>query len=403
MSKRITHAALALGFGLAVGYASAQAPQGTVKVGVLTDMGGTYADVAGKGSVLAAQMAVEDHGGKALGNPVALLSADHQQKTDVASTIARTWYERDGVDAIFDLPNSGIALAVQNIAKDADRISVISSGATDAATNKQCSPTGMHWTFDSYSSAKVLSLAAAPGSSWYFLTQDTVGGSSLQQSLEPFIKAAGSKVTGAVRYPLGSTDMSSFLLQAQGSRARYIAMAAAGTDTINTVKQASEFGLGKDGKQTLMGIVVFLTDLKAMGLDNAQGLTYPTGFFPGQSPEAMAWSKRFQARHNGVMPNDSQAGVYSSVLHYLKAVDAAGTKDAKAVAAKMRELPVNDVFAKNGKVREDGRMVHDMFLVQAKKPGEAADPWDLLKLVKTVPGEEAFRPLSESECPLVKK
>jgi branched-chain amino acid transport system substrate-binding protein len=394
----------ALAFGLAAlaGYASAQAPDRTVKIGVLTDMAGTYADVSGKGSVLAAQMAIEDFGGKVLGNPIALVSADHQQKADVAASIAREWYEKQGVDIIVDLPNSGIALAVQNIAKDANRISVISSGSADAATNKQCSPTGIHWTYDSYSSGKVLSMAADPGSTWFFLTQDSVGGTALQQSLAPFIEAAKSKVVGTVRIPLNTPDMSSFLLQAQGSNAKYIAMANAGTDTINTIKQAHEFGLTKGG-QTIVGIVVFLTDLKAMGLENAQGLTYATAFFPDQSEEAKAWSKRFQARHNGVMPNDSQAGIYSAVLHYLKAVQAANTKEAKAVMTKMREMPVNDMFAKNGKLREDGRMVHDIFLVQAKNPSESTGPSDLLKLVKTVPGDQAFRPLSQSECPLVKK
>ncbi|MFT3819322.1 MAG: ABC transporter substrate-binding protein [Rubrivivax sp.] len=387
---------------LLAGGAQAQAPDKTVKIGVLTDMSSSYSDLSGKGSVVAAQMAIEDFGGKVLGNPVALVSGDHQQKADVAASLAREWYERQGVDIIVDLPNSGIALAVQNLAKDLGKISVISSASADAATNKQCSPTGAMWTYDTYSSGRVLTAAAEPGATWFFLTVDNVGGTYLQGAATSFIEAAKGKVLGAARFPTNSADMSSFLLKAQESKAKYIAMAGAGTDTVRIVHQAHEFGL-TDGGQKLVGLVVFLTDLKSMGLDKAQGLTYATGFFPNQSPEALAWSKRFQARHNGAMPNDAQAGVYSAVLHYLKAVRAANSKDTKTVMAKMRELPVNDMFAKNGKLREDGRMVHDMFLVQAKKPSESTNPWDLLKLVQTVSGEQAFRPLSLSECPLVKK
>jgi branched-chain amino acid transport system substrate-binding protein len=398
-AKIVLGMALALCLANAAGTASAQTPN--VKIGVLTDMSGTYTDVSGKGSVLAAQMAIEDFGGKVLGNPITLVSADHQQKPDVAASIARQWFEKEGVDIILDLPNSGIALAVQNIAKEANRISVISSGLSDSATNKFCSPTGIHWTYDSYASGKMLAKMAKAGSTWFFLRQDSIGGLAMENSLMPFLKAAKAKVVGSVRIPLNTPDMSSFLLQAQQSGAQYIPIANAGADLINTMKQAHEFGLASTG-QMMVGIVVFLTDLKAIGLENASGLTYATAFFPDESEEARAWSNRFQARH-GAPPNDTQAGIYSATLHYLKAVQAANTKEARTVMAKMRELPVNDMFAKNGKLREDGRMVHDMYLVQAKKPSESTGPWDLLKLVEKVPGDVAFRPLSESECPLIKK
>ncbi|MFT3780099.1 MAG: ABC transporter substrate-binding protein [Ottowia sp.] len=402
MRKSIVAVALAGLAALAGFQASAQTSSEPVKIGVLTDMSGVYSDVAGAGSVVAAKMAIEDFGGKVLGRQIELVSGDHQNKPSVAASLAREWYENKGVDVIVDLASSGAALAVQNIAKDLGRISLISSGSADVATNKACSPTGAMWTYDSYSSGKVLVSEAKPGSTWFFLTLDNEGGTFLQNSSESFIKEAGGKVVGAVRIPIDTTDMSSFLLQAQASKAQYIVMAAAGDFTVKVVHQAHEFGIA-DGGQKIVGTVVFLTDLKSMGLNNAQGLLFTTGFFPEASPKALEWSKRFQAKHGGKMPNDTQAGVYSTVSHYLKAVQAANTKDSKTVMAKMREMPVNDMFAKNGKLREDGRMVHDMYLVQAKKPSESKDPWDLVKLVRVVPGDEAFRPLSKSECPLVKK
>lgn len=378
------------------------ASDGAVRVGVLTDMAGTYSAVSGRGSVVAAEMAIEDFGGSVLGKPVTLVSADHQQKPDVASGIARRWFDQEGVDIILDLPNSAIALAVQGIARERKRVSIITTGAPEGATGAQCSPTGAHWVYDSYSAGKTLATALTkPGDTWFFVVMDNVAGEFLQKGLERFLKPLGGVVSGAVRHPLNTPDMSSFLLQAQGSRAKYIALGNAGADLITAMKQASEFGIAGRG-QKLVGIVVFLTDLKAIGLDLADGMAFATGFFPGQSEDAAAWSKRFLERH-GAMPNDSQAGVYSALSHYLKAVKAAGTDEAQAVMAKMRELPVNDMFTKNGRLREDGRMVHDVFLVQAKSPAESSGPWDLVKLVQTIPGEQAFRPLNESECPLVKK
>lgn len=404
MARRIRNSVLGA---LAVAAAGLSGPLAArageaVRVGVLTDMAGTYSAVAGSGSVLAAQMAIEDFGGKVLGKPISLVSADHQQKADVASSIARKWFDTDGVDIVLDLPNSVIALAVQNIAREKKKISVITTGGTEVATGAQCSPTGMHWVYDSYSLGKTLATALTkPGDKWFFVVMDNVAGEALQKGVERFLPSAGGTVVGSVRHPLNTPDMSSFLLQAQNSGANYIALGNGGSDLITSVKQASEFGITAGG-QKLAAIVMFLTDLKAIGLDLGQGMVYATGFFPDQSEEARAWSKRFFERH-GAMPNDSQAGVYSALLHYLRAVEAAGTKDSDKVMAKMREMPVNDMFAKNGHVRIDGRMVHDTFLVQAKSPKEATGPWDLVKLVATIPGEQAFRPLSESDCPLVKQ
>ena len=402
-SRSLLSATLALGLVGAAGWASAQTANQPVKLGVLTDLGGTYADVSGKGSVLAAQMAIEDFGGKVLGHPITLISADHQQKPDIASSLAREWYEKQGVDVILDIPVSGVALAVQAVARDQKKISIISSGGPELATGKQCSPTGIHWAYDTYSAGKTLATALTkqPGEKWYFIILDSVAGEFLQRATERFVKPLGGIVVGSVRHPLNTPDMSSFLLQAQQSGAKYIALGNAGSDLITLMKQSKEFGISEGG-QKVVGIVVFLTDLKAIGLENANEMVFATSFFPDQSDEARVWSKRFQDRH-GAAPNDGQAGVYSATMHYLKAVQAAGTKDVDTVMRKMREMPINDMFAKNGRLREDGRMVHDTFLVQAKKPGESKGPWDLVKLVQVIPGEQAFRPLSESECPLIKK
>lgn len=383
--------------------ASAQAPAQPVKIGVLTDMSGTYSDVSGKGSLVAAQMAIEDFGGSVLGKPIALVSADHQQKPDVAAATARGWFDNDGVDVIADLSNSAVALAVQGIAKDKRKISIISSGGPELATGAQCSPTGIHWAYDTYSAGKTLALALTkkPGEKWFFVVMDNLGGEYQQKATERFIVPLGAKVIGSVKHPLSTADMSSFLLTAQSSGANIIAFGNAGADLITAVKQAHEFGITVGGQQ-LVGIVTFLTDIKAIGLDIAQGMKFATSFFPDQSPEAKAWSERFLKRH-GAMPNDGQAGVYSSVTHYLKAVQAGGTKDPATVMANMREMPVNDMFATNGQLREDGRMVHDTFLVEVKTPAESKGPWDLLKLVEVIPGEKAFRPLSESDCSLIRK
>jgi branched-chain amino acid transport system substrate-binding protein len=385
------------------GSSAAQAEETAVRIGVLTDMGGTYSDLSGKGSVIAAQMAIEDFGGKALGKPISLVSADHQQKSDVATGIARRWFDTENVDMIVDLPLSAVALAVQGLARDKNKITMITTAAPELATGAQCSPTGVHWVYDTYSAGKTLALALTtqPGDKWFFIVSDNVTGEYLRKATERFLTPLGAVVVGGVRHPLNTSDMSSYLLTAKSSGAKYIALGNAGGDLITLLKQAKEFGIGADG-QKMVAIVTFLTDIKSIGLDRADGMVFATGFFPDQSDEARAWSKRFLERH-GAMPNDSQAGVYSAVTHYLKAVQAVGSKDTSAVMAKMRELPINDMFAKNGHLREDGRMVHDTFLVQAKSPDESKGTWDLLKLVKTIPGDQAFRPLSESDCPLVKK
>jgi branched-chain amino acid transport system substrate-binding protein len=400
IALRIAFALLLAG---AAGSASAQTADRSVRVGVLNDMSGIYSDASGKGSVVAAQMAIEDFGGSVLGNPVTLVSADHQNKADIGASIAREWFDRQGVDIILDLANSGVALAVQNLAREKNKITVITTGAPELATGKQCSPSGIHWVYDTYSAGKTLALALSkePGEKWFFIVVDSVAGEYLQKATERFIKPLGGEVVGAVRHPFNTSDMSSFLLQAKASGAKYIALGNAGADLITLMKQAREFGITGGGQQ-IVAIVMFLTDLKTVGLENANGMVFATGFFPDQSDDARAWSKRFQERH-GAAPNDAQAGVYSALSHYLKAVKAVDSKDTAAVMARMRATPVNDMFTKNGLVREDGRMVHDTFLVQAKQPRESTGPWDLVKLVRTIPGDQAFRPLSESECPLLKK
>lgn len=302
---------------------------------------------------------------------------------------------------ISDLSNSAVALAVQRLAMEKGVISIMSNGATELATGEQCSPTGVQWTYDTYSAGKTIATALVkePGDGWYFVVMDNIAGESLQKGTERFIVPLGATVAGSIKHPINTADMSSYLLSAQASGAKYIALGNAGADLVTAVKQAHEFGITAGG-QNLVGIVTFLSDIKAIGLDLAQGMVYATAFFPDQSPEAREWSDRFFERH-GAMPNDGQAGVYSSVLHYLRAVEAAGTDEPTVVMEKMREMPVNDMFTQNGVLREDGRMVHDTFLVQVKTPEESTGPWDLVKLVETIPGDQAFRPLDEGGCPLV--
>lgn len=375
---------------------------GVVKVGVLTDMAGAYADMAGPGVVLAAQMAIEDFGGKVLGKPIELVSADHQNKVDVAVNIALEWYDRGKVDAIVDLTNSAVALAVQGIAEKKDRITLSSGPATTKLTNENCSPTGFHWSNDTYSQAYGTGNAIVKqgGDTWYFITVDYAFGHSLEKDTSEIVKAAGGKVLGAIRYPFPTSDFSAYLLKAQASGAKIIGMANSSADAVNVIKQASEFGITP--KQTLAGLLVYITDINSLGLQRAQGMLLTTGFYWDMDEQSRAWSKRFFARQ-GKMPTVVQAGVYSSLMHYFKAINAAGTDEAKAVAAKIREMPVNDMFAHNGKVRVDGRMIHDMYLMRVKKPSESKYPWDYYSLVRVIPAAEAFQPLSKSLCPLVKK
>lgn len=381
--------------------AQAQTSNKPIKIGVLSDMSSLYADQAGLGSVEAAKMAIEDAGGKIGDRPIEVVSADHQHKTDVATTIVRHWIDVEGVDVIVDMPNSAVALAVQQIVKDKNKVALYSTAATTELTGKQCSPNGVQWVYDAYSNAAGLAkaLVAKGEKSWFFLTVDYALGIALQAEAAKTITALGGTVVGNVRHPLNNSDFSSFLLQAQASKAKVIAFANAGSDTINSVKQAGEFGLTKD--HTIVAPLVYISDIHSMGLQTAQGLTYVEGFYWDLNDDTRAWSKRFFERRKA-MPTMTHAGVYSSVSHYLKAIKAAGTSDSQAVLAKMRETPVDDFFSRGGKIRKDGRMVHDMLLVQVKKPAESKYPWDYYKVLATIPGDEAFRPLSESECPLVK-
>ena len=398
----------ALGFALAIllaGPAQAQTAGGGVKIGVINDQSSIYADLSGMGGVEAARMAIEDFGGKALGKPIEMVTADHQNKPDVATSIVSKWYDVDNVDAVFDVPNSSVMLAVQEIARKAHKLVVVSTGATSDFTGKACSPFGIHWTYDTYAVAygtgKVI--VEQGGDTWFFITVDYAFGHALERDTSAFVKSAGGKVLGALRHPFPNQDFSTYLVQAQASKAKIIGLANAGSDVINTIKQAAEFGIARPGSgQRLAGLLLFDSDIHSLGLPTAQGIVMTTGFYWDFNDETRAFSKRFFERRKA-MPTMVQAGVYSAVQHYLKAVQALGSKDSLAVASKMKEMPINDFFAKNGRIREDGRMVHDMYLAQVKTPAESKYPWDYLNILKVIPGNEAFRPLSESECPLVKK
>ncbi len=384
---------------------AAQAQQGklsddVLRIGVLTDMSGVYADFGGPGAVLAAKMAVEDFGGKMFGKTIEVVSADHQNKADVAKNVTQQWFDRDKVDATFENLNSGVALAVQALGAEKNRITVSTGAASSRLTNEDCKPaTGIHWVYDTISLANVTGNAVvkAGGDSWFFLTADYAFGHSLEKDTSEVVKASGGKVVGAVRHPLSTNDFSSFLLQAQASKAKVVGLANAGGDTVNSIKAASEFGLTKS--QNLAALLMLITDVHALGLNTAQGLYLSEAWYWDTNDETRAFAKRFEARNNGKKPNMNQVGVYSSVGHYLKAVQAAGTDDTAAVRKKMGEMPINDVFAKNGKLREDGRMVHDMYLYQVKKPSESKGPWDYYTLKGSVKGEDAFQSMAASRCP----
>lgn len=381
--------------------AAAQA-QDVIRIGVLNDQSGPYGDFGGRTSVIAAQMAVEDFGGKVLGKPVEIVAGDHQNKPDIASSIARRWFDVDNVSAVTDLTNSAVALAVQKIAADKGKVTLAVGPATTRLTNEDCSPTGFHWAFDTYSQAigTARAIVDQGGKSWFILAADYAFGHQMAADLANVVKEKGGTVLGQVRHPLNTSDFSSFLLQATASKAQIVGLANAGADTINSVKQAAEFRLAAGG-QKLAGLVVVLSDVHALGLPVANGLVFTTAFYWDMNDATRAWSKRFFER-TGRMPGMIQAGTYSAVLHYLKAVAAAGTNDGKAVAAKMREIKVDDFFA-NGFVREDGRMVHDMYLVEVKKPEESKAPWDYYKVLGTIAANDAVQPLSQSKCSLVKK
>ncbi|MBK1665275.1 ABC transporter permease [Rhodospirillum rubrum] len=391
----------ALLLGLAPYAQAAEISDKVIRIGVLNDQSGVYADIAGTGSVEAARMAAEEFGGEIDGAKIEFVSADHQNKADIAANIANKWIDTDGVDAIVDIPNSSAMLAVQEIGRTKKRIVIASGGGSTDFTGPKCSPYGFHWTYDTYSLAKgtAESLVKDGGTTWYNIVVDYAFGHSLDTDTSRFITQAGGQVVGRVLHPLGTSDFSSYLLQAQGSGAKVIGVLNAGADTVNAIKQAAEFGISRGG-QILAGLLIFDQTVHSLGLETAQGLRLTTGFYWDRTDATRAWSAEFLKRTKNI-PSMAHAGVYSGVRHYLAAIKAAGTDNADAVAAKMRETPVNDMFAENGTVRADGRMVHDMYLMEVKKPADSTSEWDLMRLVHVIPGEEAYRPLAEGGCPLV--
>ena len=393
----------AVASGLGAGPAAAQMSGKPIKIGVLSDMSSLYSDIGGAGSVAAAQMAVKDFGGKVNGVDVEVISADHLNKPDTGVSIARRWIDQDGVDAIVDVPTSSVALAVQQVAKEEGKVLLISGAAASDLTGKACSPTGVQWTYDTYALAHGTgnALVKQGGDTWFFITADYAFGHALQRDTSEVVTKAGGKVLGSVDVPLNNADFSSFLLQAQQSKAKIVGLANAGGDTDNSIKQAAEFGIVKGG-QRLAGLLVFISDVNSLGLQIAQGLVLTEAFYWDQNEKTRAWSKRFMEQIKKP-PTMVQAGVYGAVTHYLKAMAAANTDDGVKVVAEMRALPINDFMTKNGKLREDGRVMRDMYLFQVKTPAESKYKFDYYKLLATIPADQAFRPLSESECPLVKK
>ncbi|WP_424629049.1 ABC transporter substrate-binding protein [Bradyrhizobium sp. SYSU BS000235] len=373
-----------------------------VKIGILNDQSGVYADYGGKGSVEIAKMAVEDFGGEVLGQKIEIVQADHQNKPDLAVSIARKWYEVEGVDMITELTTSSVALAVQDLSKQMKKIDIVVGAASSRITGDACSPYGFHWAFDTHALGVGTggALTEAGGNTWFFLTADYAFGYSLEEDTGNIVKSKGGKVLGSVRHPLNSSDFASFLLQAQNSKAKVIGLANAGLDTTNSVKQAAEFGIVAGG-QKLAGLLLTLAEVHGLGLQAAQGLVLTEGYYWDLNDKTRDLGQRFFKR-TGRMPNMIQAGTYSAVLQYLKAVKAAGTKDTEAVTKKLKELPVNDDFAQGGKVLANGRMVHDLYLFEVKKPSESKKPWDYYKLISTVPGDKAFPAAKDSGCPLTK-
>jgi len=384
-------------------FAGGAEAQVSVKLGVLNDRSGVYADLSGEGSVIAARMAAEDFKAEEKGIKVEIVSADHQNKPDIGSNIARQWYDQDGVDVILDVPTSSVALAVNQITREKNKIFINSGAAASDLTGKQCSPNTIHWTYDTWALANGTgsAMVKAGGDSWFFLTADYAFGHALERDTTEFVRKAGGRVLGSVRTPFpGTTDFSAFLLQAQASRAKVIGLANAGGDTINSIKQAAEFGITQAG-QNLAGLLVFITDVHALGLQTAQGLVLTESFYWDLNDDTRAFAKRFAERNGGKMPTMVHAGVYAGTLHYLKAVEALKDKDPAKVMAKMKEMPTDDPLFGKGQVRADGRKVHDMYLFEVKKPEESQGPFDYYKLLQTTAAEEAFRPLAEGGCPLV--
>jgi branched-chain amino acid transport system substrate-binding protein len=395
---------LAVAAALGAGAAQAQISDGMVKIGVLSDMSSLYTDIAGKGSIVAAQMAAEDFGAAAKGIKVEIVSADHQNKPDVGSAIARQWYDVDKVDAIFDVPTSSIALAVSQITKDKGKAFIVSGAASSDLTGKACTPNTVHWTYDTWMLANGTgsALVKTGGDSWFFLTADYAFGHALERDTEAVVLKSGGKVLGKVRHPLNTADFSSYLLQAQASKAKVIGLANAGGDTTNSLKQAAEFGIVKGG-QSLAGLLVFLSDVHALGLPTAQGLVVTNTFYWDLNDQTRAWAKRFAARNDGKYPTMVHAGVYAGALHYLKAIEALKSDDGTKVVARMKEMPTDDPLFGKGTIRADGRKIHPAYLVEVKTPAESKGPYDYYKIRATIPADQAFRPLADGECPLVKK
>jgi branched-chain amino acid transport system substrate-binding protein len=383
--------------------AGAAQAQTSVKLGVLNDRSGVYSDLTGEGSVIAARMAAEDFKATEKGIKVDIVAADHQNKPDIGASIARQWYDQDGVDVILDVPTSSVALAVNGIAREKNKILINSGGGTSDLTGSQCSPNTVHWTYDTWALANGTggAMVKRGGNTWFFVTADYAFGHALERDTSALVAKAGGKVVGTVRHPFPGQDFASFLLQAQSSGAKVIGLANAGGDFTNTMKQAAEFGIVQGG-QSLAGLLVFITDVHSLGLQVAQGLVMTEAFYWDQNDQTRAWSKRFADRNGGKMPTMVHAGVYAGALHYLKAVEALKGKDTAQVMAKMKEMPTNDPLFGKGTIRQDGRKIHDMYLFEVKKPAESKGPWDLYKQLATIPADQAFRPLNEGGCPLVK-
>ena len=387
---------------LAAGAAHAQISGNVVKIGVLNDQSSLYADLSGQGSVLAAKMAIEDFGAAKKGIKTEVIFADHQNKADVGSQIANKWYDAEGVDVIVDTPNSGVALAVSQVTKDKKKAFLVSGAASADLSGKACTPNTIHWTYDTWMLANGTgnAIVKTGGDSWFFLTADYAFGHALERDTEAVVLKSGGKVLGKVRHPLNTQDFSSFLLQAQASKAKIVGLANAGGDTTNAIKQASEFGIVKGG-QNLAGLLVFLTDVHALGLDKAQGLIFTESWYWDLNDSSRAWTKRFAAANGGKFPTMVHAGVYSAVLHYLKAVEAIKSDDGTKVVEQMKKMPTDDPLFGKGTVRADGRKVHPAYLVEVKKPSESKGPYDYYKIRATIPAEQAFRPMAEGGCPLV--
>jgi branched-chain amino acid transport system substrate-binding protein len=408
--KRLATAAFYAGLGLATvaadGVLAQQKAADTspVRIGVLTDMSGLFADISGPGALVAVNMAVDDFGGKVLGRPIEVISADHQNKADIGVALSREWIDEKNVVMLADLMNSAVALGVMELAKSKNRIAIVNGASTSAITNEKCTPNSVHYTWDTYALARGTAngVVRRGKKKWAILEADYAYGHQLANDSRRFVEQAGGTVVSEIKHPINTSDFSSFLLQAQNSGADVIALANGGADTINSIRSAAEFGIGRSGNQQVVGLAINLNDTKALGLNAAQGLLLTEAFYWDRNDETRAWSKSFLEKF-GKMPTSTQAGDYSSTMHYLKAVAAAGTLDAQIVMAKMREMPISDFFARGGHIRIDGRMVHDMYLAEVKKPSESNGPWDFYNILETIPADQAFRPLSESACPLVKK